>query len=920
MNPQTILYFSSILLTCGLTGWLSWYAWRQRHLPGVYAYAAMSLGECFLALSEILSMIGPTQAQAQFWFNLRFLFNATVPVFFLIFALEYFGRKDWLSRPFRVGAFVIPAISQIVLWSNSLHGLWVQKDVGLQRAGPFWIADTSVRVPSLWFMVHSFYALSMMLAGIGVIIFAVWRNRQSYRQGVLLSAGALIALISGVIPIFNLLLLARFNPFVPGVGLSTLFYALAIVRFQFLKRAPAQESAARLTNLTPQEKQSLPIYLFIFILFVSGLAAASYLTYQNYERQFRTQVESQLSAIAALKVETLQNWRAERLADANLFYQNTNFSGWVRSFLENPQASEAQAGLLAYLAKVALFPEYDRIFLLDVQGIERISIPATPDPDAVPAVLVEHAAASLNSNEVVFLDFHRHAEKSPIHLSLLVPIFNPQDHQPLGVLVLRISPDSYLNSFIQSWPIPSASAETLLVRREGQQVVNLNQLRFGLETALTLRFPLTDTNLPVVRAVLGETGLVEGVDYRHKTVIADLRAVPDSPWFLVSKMDTAEVYALLRERLWQTILFFGALILMVGAGLMLIWRQQSIRFYRGQVEAAEALRSSEEKFRLAFETSPDSVAITRLKDGMFVSVNKGFEQISGYTRQQAIGKTSVEINIWKDPEDRRKVIEALRARGEIQNYEAPFLTRSGEIYGLMSAAIIELNGEPHILNITRDITERKRVEEQQLSLLDIIESSREFIGLASVDQRAIYVNPAGQAMIGLDGDEAVKATKVEDYFFPEDLPFFNETILPTLMREGRWVGEFRFRHFKTGNPINVYYDLFRTKNPITGEVINYSTVTRDITERKQAEDALIQVNERLALAQRLAGAGIWDWDLATGKLNWTPEFFHLFGLDPATSDATFDTWRGALHPDDLQNAEQRINEAIRDHVPLFMSS
>jgi PAS domain-containing protein len=91
----------------------------------------------------------------------------------------------------------------------------------------------------------------------------------------------------------------------------------------------------------------------------------------------------------------------------------------------------------------------------------------------------------------------------------------------------------------------------------------------------------------------------------------------------------------------------------------------------------------------------------------------------------------------------------------------------------------------------------------------------------------------------------------------------------------------------------------------------------DITKRKRVEEALLQVNERLALAQSLAGAGIWDWDLATGKLNWTPEFFSLFGLDPTKSDATFDTWRGALHPDDIQGAEQHINEAIRDHVPLF---
>ena len=127
--------------------------------------------------------------------------------------------------------------------------------------------------------------------------------------------------------------------------------------------------------------------------------------------------------------------------------------------------------------------------------------------------------------------------------------------------------------------------------------------------------------------------------------------------------------------------------------------------------ADEALRVSEEKFKKAFFTSPDLVSISRLNDGMFVSVNKGFTEITGYKEEDIIGKTSLEINIWKDLEDRRMIVEELQATGEVRDYEARFITKKGEIYGLMSASIIELDGVPHILNITRDITERKRAEQ-----------------------------------------------------------------------------------------------------------------------------------------------------------------------------------------------------------------
>ena len=132
----------------------------------------------------------------------------------------------------------------------------------------------------------------------------------------------------------------------------------------------------------------------------------------------------------------------------------------------------------------------------------------------------------------------------------------------------------------------------------------------------------------------------------------------------------------------------------------------------GRKTAEDALRTSEEKYRKAFLTSPDSICITRMSDGMIVSANKGFADMTGYSEDEVIGKTSLEINLWKNPEDRRKIVEGLKAKGEVRDYEAHFLTRTGEIYGSMSASVIELDGVPHILNITRDISGRKTAEEK----------------------------------------------------------------------------------------------------------------------------------------------------------------------------------------------------------------
>lgn len=148
-----------------------------------------------------------------------------------------------------------------------------------------------------------------------------------------------------------------------------------------------------------------------------------------------------------------------------------------------------------------------------------------------------------------------------------------------------------------------------------------------------------------------------------------------------------------------------------GAG-QIIGTQGLVRDITWRKKSEEAVRRSEEKFRKAFYTSPDSIAINRLDDGMYVSINKGFTQILGFTEEDIFGKTSLELNIWVDLEDRKRLGEELKANGIVENMEAKFRSKDGGILdGLMSASIIELDGVLHTLSLTRDITERKMTEE-----------------------------------------------------------------------------------------------------------------------------------------------------------------------------------------------------------------
>lgn len=130
----------------------------------------------------------------------------------------------------------------------------------------------------------------------------------------------------------------------------------------------------------------------------------------------------------------------------------------------------------------------------------------------------------------------------------------------------------------------------------------------------------------------------------------------------------------------------------------------------------KALQEVEERFRLAFLTSPDAININKM-DGTYVDVNLGFTELTGYTREEMIGKSSIQIAIWDIPGDRHRFVQILQQDGQVRNFESLFRTKDGaKKTGLMSANIITIEGQPHILSITKDISLLKKTEKEKYDL------------------------------------------------------------------------------------------------------------------------------------------------------------------------------------------------------------
>jgi PAS domain S-box-containing protein len=129
----------------------------------------------------------------------------------------------------------------------------------------------------------------------------------------------------------------------------------------------------------------------------------------------------------------------------------------------------------------------------------------------------------------------------------------------------------------------------------------------------------------------------------------------------------------------------------------------------------EALLLSEDKFKKVFRSSPDWFVISTLEDGFYVDVNEAFLRTTGYERHEVIGKSSLELGIWAQPEKRSQMLKTLQKEGAVRNMEVEFRMKSGEIRNVLwSAEVIDYGDEKCLIAVTRDITARHRAQQEQL--------------------------------------------------------------------------------------------------------------------------------------------------------------------------------------------------------------
>ena len=276
---------------------------------------------------------------------------------------------------------------------------------------------------------------------------------------------------------------------------------------------------------------------------------------------------------------------------------------------------------------------------------------------------------------------------------------------------------------------------------------------------------------------------------------------------------------------------------------------------RKQAEAA--LKVSEKRFSAIFHASPESMIITRIKDGLIWDVNQAFLNILKYQRDEVVGKSTLDIKLWPTPEDRENYLKKLLDHGRVQNLELKYMNRIGEFhYGITSSEIITIDDEDYVITVSRDVTQRKKNEEKLFFQATILNQVRNAVCVTNLQHQVIYWNTFSEDCYGWAQCEVLDEN-VFDFLIPENEHEKHREIFDNVLNTGFWEGEsFLFRKDKTQfycfSTITLLQD---SDNRVQG----FISVSTDISERKLLEKQLGQAQKMEALG-RLTGGVAHDFN------------------------------------------------------------
>lgn len=197
----------------------------------------------------------------------------------------------------------------------------------------------------------------------------------------------------------------------------------------------------------------------------------------------------------------------------------------------------------------------------------------------------------------------------------------------------------------------------------------------------------------------------------------------------------------------------------------------------------------------------------------------------------------------------------------------------------------------------RDITKKKKADQENQKLIAIIENSPDFIGLTSLEGKSLYLNEAGRKLVGFSKEKDITSTSIPDFFPDEYRDLIINEHLPYLHKNGNWSMEVVFKNFETNKIVPAEFSSFLIHDKISNKPIGLGCIAIDLTKRKKTEHEIFNLKSKMDTAIRIAKIGYWDWNLETEIIDWSDRMYEIYDVDPGTIITAAFT-KKLIHPDD----------------------
>jgi PAS domain S-box-containing protein len=595
--------------------------------------------------------------------------------------------------------------------------------------------------------------------------------------------------------------------------------------------------------------------IILFIIISMSVVSAGVFYYNIQKKNLLSKKQLELSAINDLKIKQITQWRLERVGDGEFLAENPLMVRRISEFLRNRADTSLSKDILRSMQSLTENYDYENALLIDIDGNVRLSFPEQNSSAGdqfkplLPGIIKDH--------KVVLTDLHRADVMSFVHMDLIIPLIDKSanDTAVLGVFAVKIDPQKNLYPMIKSWPTSSKTAESLLIRRERDEIVYLNEYSHLKNTELLIRKPITTKNLAAAMAVAGVTATIDANDYRGIPVVAAMKKIPGTPWYLISKIDREEILSELHRQMTLIIIILILFILTSGLSFGFLIRNQRVKYYREKYEDELERLALVKHFDYILKFANDIIFLFD-KDLNIVEANDRALEAYMYTRDEFIG---MNIDNIVAPETLTFLPRQPKIVDESGSglYETIHKRKDDSVFNVeISSRVVNIEGSKYYQTIGRDITERKIAEdslkESEEKFRKIFEESPLCMAMTGKDFVIVRANSSFCNMLGYE-EEELKSLTFRDFSHPDHLVSDEISLMRLIAQEiPIYHTEKRYRR-KDGSIIWGSSTISIIHNN-KGEVQYFFAMVEDITSRKKFESELIIAKERAEESDRLKTA------------------------------------------------------------------